>query len=675
RLRGNFTKSAIKQAMGLADERLESELRAEAAQAAADDSKTLDIEGRVVERGGHDQPGKVRCYQGYAKDGTPTILSTFILQPSRIIVANNGDRLLEVSVHIETDTTLVERWIVPKKAWTGRKDFVSSFPHERMQFNGSDFNVSAVQQIVGERAERLGVPVVHGETIIGIHRTARGLRLVLPTETWSPDGVMDDPDVVYSADIGLVAFASMIRVDGRQDPAEVDGLISRLMPLIFELNDHVKLTIMCAWNVGSYFLPEIREMNGGKASILNVFGSAQSAKSTTLKEVINKTLQPYGPNFNPSTPAETKFATIRNLSWSNVFVSAFDEYRTDEAAGDFIRLLRTGFSGASENRGSRDQSVRGYVLSGAVQLVGEQRADVDAAMSDRLIMVGLDKTRIDSKDTPPALRKISDTTERWRVATDILQWRMRVEPTTVREWWASATVAATEALDRMRVRVAPRTRDMCGELAFRIRTWNEWLDHRAQRRMEVPRPPLDQVLRQVLETTTGVEIPEEGGAVVSVAGKSLVVRALEEITPYAISGEFEERKSYRLVERGGRLMLVVHPGSLAARLSRESKSRGRPDPTNGEAALKRAAKEEHAKDGVAGWLVDPGFPFRMGSADDVGDEQARASRMRCWLIDVEKAGERVGLELDWPGTPTTWGGDRKKGPIPTWRKPGSTDHK
>src|SRR5208337_749464 len=195
----------------------------------------------------------VRCYQGYAKDGTPTILSTFILQPSRIIVANNGDRLLEVSVHIETDTTLIERWVVPKKAWTGRKEFVSLFPHERMQFNGSDFNVSSVQQIVSERATRLGVPIVHGEPIIGIHRTARGLRLVLPTETWSPDGLMQDPDIVHQAESGLVSFASMIRVDGHQNPADVDALVTRLLSLIFELNDPVKLTTICAWIVGCYF--------------------------------------------------------------------------------------------------------------------------------------------------------------------------------------------------------------------------------------------------------------------------------------------------------------------------------------------------------------------------------------------------------------------------------------
>jgi DNA primase len=670
-LRGNFTRNAIKQAMGEADDRLDAEEKAEAAKKVVDEDALIPIEGRVVEIGGYDQPNTTRRYQGYNRDDKPTTISTFILQPSRVIISHNGDRQLEVSVHTETDTRLIERWVVPKKAWTSRRDFVGTFPHERMQFNGSDFNVGAVYQIVSERAARLGVPVVRGESVVGLHRTAGGLRLVLPTETWDVNGIMENPDIVYSTETGSVTFASMLRVDGRQEPAEVDGLIARIVPLIFELNDQAKLTTMCAWLVGCYFLPEIRELNGGKASVLNVFGSPGASKTTLLKEVLNKTFQPYGPGFNPCTPAETRFATIRNLSWSNIFVSAFDEYRVDEAGADFMRLIRTGFSGGTENRGFRDQSVKGYAISGAVQILGEMRADVDAAMSERLVMVGLDKNRIDVKETPAALREIEATDERWRVATDILQWRMRVEPQVIRRWWSEARHLATETLEQMKLRVAPRTKDMCCELAFRIRTWGEWLDHRAERDMRaVPRPPLDQVLRQVLETITGVEIPAEGGNVISVTGKSLVVRALEEITPYAIRGEFEDRKCYRLTTKNGRRYLVVHPGALAVTLAKESKSRGRADPTNGEQALRRAAREEYAREGDTGWLVDPSHKYRMGSADDVGEDTGHAVMMRCWLVDIEKAAERVGLELDWPGTPATWGGERKKTVLPPWRKGG-----
>lgn len=678
RLKGRFSKSAIKQAMGEAEDKLDAEERAKStAQAVVDEPETLTIEGIVIERGGYDQPGKVRCYQGYGRDDAPTVVSTFILQPSRIIVSNNGDRLLECSVHIETGTTLLERWVVPKKAWTSRREFVTSFPHERMQFNGSDHNVHAVYQIVSERAHRLGVPTVRGESMIGIHRTARGLRLVLPHETWDEAGPMENPDIVYSTDTGSVPFCSMIKVDGKQRAPEVDALVSRIVPQIFELNDPVKLTTVCAWTVGCYFLPEIREMNGGKATVLNVFGSPQSGKTSSLHRIINRTLQPYGPNFKPATPAETKFATIRNLSWSNTFVSAFDEYRTAEAGQDFVRLLRTGFSGGVEGRGSRDQTMRGYDLCGAVEVTGEQRADVDAAMGDRLVMVGLDKNRIDAKETPPALIALEATEDRWRVATDILQWRMRLDAPTVRRWWDDAKADALDALARMGVQVPPRTRDACAEVAFRYHAWREWLDHRAERLMvAVPRPPLDAVLRRMLETASGLEIPEErgSGTVISLAGKSLVVRALESITPYVVQGVFEEKKGYRLTVRDGRLMLVVHPGSLAIALAKEARSRGKNDPTNGEEALRVAGKEEFAKDGKAGWLVDYSFPYRMGSTDDVGEDSAKVKRMRCWLIDVELAHERVGIDLDWPGTPATWGGDRRANvtALPTWKRMGTS---
>jgi hypothetical protein len=676
RLRGRFTKTAVKQAMGAADEALEAEERAKDAAQPAPESETLTIEGLVLERGGHDQPGKVRCYQGYARDGSPTIVSTFILQPSRIIVTH-GDRLLEVSVHIETGTTLLDRWTVPKRAWTSRREFVSAFPHERMQFTGSDHNVHAIYQIVSERAHRLGAPTVRGESVVGLHRTAAGLRLVLPAETWDAQGPMDSPDIVYSTDTGSVPFCSMIQVDGEQEAADVDALIARLVPRLFELNDPVKLTTVCAWTVGCYFLPEIRELNGGKASVLNVFGSPQSGKTSLVHRIVNRTLQPYGANFKPATPAETKFATIRNLSWSNCFVSAFDEYRTAEAGADFVRLLRTGFSGGVEGRGARDQSMRGYDLCGAVEVTGEQRADVDAAMGDRLVMVALDKNRIDARETPAALLELEGAEERWRVATDILKWRMRVAPATIRRWWADAKAGADDALARLGVQVPPRTRDACGELAFRLRAWGEWLDHRAERAMgAVPRPPLAEVLRRMLETTTGLEIPEVDagggrvGTVIPIAGKSLVVRALEAVTPYAALGIFEDKKGYRLALRGARRMLVVHPGSLAATLAKEARARGRTDPTNGEEALRAAAREEFAKDGEAGWLTDTRFPYRMGSADEVGDEAGKTKRCRCWLIDIDRAHEQVGLELDWPGTPATWGGDRRTAVtnLPMWRR-------
>ncbi len=684
RLKGRFSKSAVKQAMGEAEDKIETEERV-AAKGVVDEQEleTLTIEGVVIERGGHDQPGKARCYQGVGRDDSPIIVSTFILQPSRIIVSNNGDRLLECSVHIETGTMLLERWVVPKKAWTSRREFVSAFPHERMQFNGSDHNVHAVYQIVSERAHRLGVPTVRGESVLGIHRTPRGLRLVLPHETWDADGPMENPDIVYSTETGSVPFAAMLKVDGKQVAAEVDALVARTVPLIFELNDPVKLTTVCAWTVGCYFLPEIREYNGGKATILNVFGSPQSGKSATLHRIVNRTLQPYGPTFNPATSAETKFATIRNLSWSNTFVSAFDEYRTAEAGSDFMRLLRTGFSGGVEGRGSRDQSMRGYDLCGAVEVTGEQRADVDAAMGDRLVMVGLDKNRIDAKETPQALIALEATEERWRVATDILQWRMRLDGGTIHRWWDASKADALEALARMSVQVPPRTRDTCAEVAFRLRTWNEWLGHRAEQRGTagegmacVPRPPLDAVLRRMLETTSGLEIPEDrtSGTVISLAGKSLVVRALESITPYAVQGVFEEKKGYRLTVRNGRLMLVVYPGAIALTLAKEARSRGRNDPTNGEEALRAAGREEFSKEKDAGWLVDPSFPYRMGSTDEVGEDDAKTKRLRNWLIDVELAHERAGLELDWPGTPATWGGDRRANvtSLPTWKRMGTT---
>ena len=77
-----------------------------------------------------------------------------------------------------------------------------------------------------------------------------------------------------------------------------------------------------------------------------------------------------------------------------------------------------------------------------------------------------------------------------------------------------------------------------------------------------------------------------------------------------------------------------------------------------------------------GWLVNPSFRFRMGSDDEIGGDTKGLVVARCWLIDIAKASDRVGLDLDWPGTVATWGGERKKttapGTVGKWERTGWT---
>ena len=669
RLKDNYTRGAIMTAMGEVSERIDKEDRP-----IEDEKKTLNIDGSVTERGGFGEPERTCCYETWSKTGG-VIISTFILQPERIVISR-GEQLMEVSVYVDIDTKLVDRWVVPKNAWVGKKDFLRSMPHYRMQYVGSDDNVQGISKLVSERATRLGVPQVRGETVIGLHYTPGGLRLVLPTETWDSSGPMTIPDIVFSAEWAPHPLANMIKVDGGQDPADVDDLVKRAMELIFKLNDPVVLTTLCAWILGCYFLPQIREMNGGKASILNVFGSPGSGKSTLMQKILNVTLLPFGNTFEPATPAETKFATIRTLSWSNILCSPFDEFRTSEAGADFIRILRTGFSGGVENRGRQDMALRSFPLVGAAQLSGEQRADVDTAMGERLVMVALSRTTIEQTDATEALYEVLAIEEKWRVATDILQWRMTIEPTTIANWWADAKKSTSAAVETLKLRVAPRSFDICVEMAFRMRTLNEWLLRRMETRViNVELASIEDVLLRMLETTNERALPN-GTDVTAVAAKSLVVRALEDASVYAIQGSFEEGKGWRVCSRNDRRMLVVHPGAMASVLAREHRSRGTPDPTNGLAALRSSAREEYSREGDMGWLVNPSFRFRMGSDDEIGGDTKGLVVARCWLIDIAKASDRVGLDLDWPGTVATWGGERKKavapGTVGKWERTGWT---
>jgi DNA primase len=657
RLKDNFTKTAILQAMGEVGERID---KAEKPIESDDEIQTLGLEGAVIERGGFDEPDRTCCYETMTKTG-PVVISNFILQPERIIVSRSGEEMLEVSVYTDLGKKLVHRWMVPSSAWVSKREFKSAFSAVTlgMSFSGSEDNVQGIRKLVAERAARLNVPRIRSESVIGLHETHAGLRLVLVEETWDEHGPMANPDIIYVPEEAPPPLARTIKTDGAQDPADVDAFVKRAVELIFSLNDPVKITTICAWVLGCYFLPQIREMNGGKASILNVFGSPGSGKTTLMHKVINMTLLPFGSSYEPTRPAQTKFPTMELLSWANIFCAPFDEFRQAEAHSSFDGLLRTGFSGGSESRGRSGMTSRGFSLLGAAQVSGEQRLSIDTAMCERLIMVCLDRTTIERRDTS-CLHEVLGMDERWRVATDILQWRMKIPREAITEWWSQSAATARAAIEEAKLKgTTLRALDTCVEMAFRMRVLGEWLSWRAQQRViNVELAPLDQVLRKIFETRD--ELPDGGSS----ASKSLIAHALERASDYAISGAFQEGHGWRVCLKNDRRMLVVHPGVMAIVLAREEHSRGRPDPTNGLSALRQSAKEEYERGGDMGWLVNPSFPYRMGSKDDIGGHSGETVRSRCWLIDIAKAYEQAGLLLDWPGEVATWGGHKKKSPPP-----------
>ena len=297
-------------------------------------------------------------------------------------------------------------------------------------------------------------------------------------------------------------------------------------------------------------------------------------------------------------------------------------------------------------------------------------------MGERLVMVNFSRTAIEKRKASDVVVEILDEPEKWRVATDILQWRMKLDPAVARQWWDEARKEARETIAEINMlSVEGRKFDRCVEMAFRLRTFREWLAWRgAERVIDVPLASLADVIRRVTELADECEIPTDGSAFVS-PNRSLVVRSLEAVTPYAVQGVFEDGKGYRLCIRNERRMLVVHPAVLCTILARETRSRGQSDPTNGLSALRQSAHEEFVRKGDMGWLVNPLFRFRMGSSDEIGVAAEKSSvRAQCWLIDITRAAEQVGLDLNWPGEAATWGGSRKAAPPPgttaPWKRAG-----
>jgi DNA primase len=571
-------------------------------------------------------------------------ISSFGLQPIRSVINAAGEVMIECYVVVGNVLNANHTWTIPSAAWASKKHFKELFPYTSMSFYGSEDDIQYVRKLVHDQLEAMGNPSTTSTPLMGIHEIEGEIRMVLPGQTWDQSGAMESPDIVFDV-TKQNSFSQSISLeylklpDGQQH--DMDRLVSKTIDLIFRLNEPDRVALIFNWCLGRYFTNEIRELNGGRASHLNIFATPGSGKTTLIFRAMMPSLFGLNREFNPATPRDTQFATIRNMSWSNIFPAPFDEFRESEMNTSFPNVMRTAYSGGSQFRGRADQSLSTYELKNPAIICGEQRFDIDAAMSERLLMVGLDRTFVDNTDRSQVSRLLG-VKDRWKVASDIATWRMGVDFATVSGWWKHAQQRTADSLKRLGALDANnRLRDICIEIIFCQLVFEAWGTRRAEHRT-VPTNASRGITDDSLLRTAICDIldrPVDTTMFSSTQSKSLVVIALEHAEVLALGGELKEGIGWRYDSSG---MLLIQPTVLQSEIAKDACKKRTVDPTNGLPALRRAAREEKKKNN--GWFIDNGRVSKLVDSENVESKAAQ----RCWVIDVEKAAEAEGLSLRWP---------------------------
>jgi len=357
------------------------------------------------------------------------------LEADRLVVRVEGPD--EGVFALEGDTKVLwKEWIVPHKAWSSKRNFISSFPTPCMQWTGGDDEVQGVLALLTDESVYDAVPTVAATPILGRHAAPDGtLRFVLPNGTIREDGWMPDPDLIYLPsgnvlDRWLPSDRSPIGGD------DVKKLAQEAIPLLLEAQPlNVSLTCL-TWLFGSFFTPEVRKRVGGYP-LLNPWGTQGGGKSTFL---LKSAALIYQRTESISVKA-TPFAVTKTMAYANALPVIFDEYKPSDmgrTAEQFRRRIRTAYSGETELRGHMDQTVSDYPLQAPLVISGETRIEDDPALVERTLYAPFDKAWLSTDpEAKPAMKKLRRLTL-WKLGPSIFAWSLTAD--------VDAMLAEAEAL-------------------------------------------------------------------------------------------------------------------------------------------------------------------------------------------------------------------------------------
>lgn len=577
-------------------------------------------------------------------------ISTFSMQlVQRVIPPGGGAELLAVRVVARSPgkharpPVLVERWVIPTRAWNGKRAFIGSLPHAGMSWTGNDDEVQALHSLLYLDAGR--VPTVQSTNVLGRHVAADGTpRFVLPAGVLSTAGWMAEPDLVLQLDGGSNLSHRLPPERQALDDPDTLALAKEALEALLHLHEPEIMATLGSWMMASLFGPCIRA-ELGCFPILNVVGSPGSGKSSLLGRIL-------WPMFAGVQRGEllsctsSAFSFTKDMSAANALAVILDELKESDMGAKAVELLyrlaRRVYSGDTETRGRADQDVNLYFLIACLCIAGETRLEHDQAIAERCVLAQMDGTWI--REHPEGRARFDALAAKplWRVAVVLQAWSLRAD---VPAMLARARLMLGEALAKLGRGVLPeRVRKNLLLVAFGAVALN---DVATALGTDVGDVSFAAVVNKILRDT----FDEDDASGPATRVRSNLDEAVIEAGTMAVLGVIQEGKHYAWVDQKLRLWLA---GIEAAR-EEWRRGRGLPSHSPGVRALLRIAREAMAS------------PDSYVTALEVRTQLGDDRRPRCLEIDPEKIPASLGVESFPATTNRTWGGARTP-TMEDWRR-------
>lgn len=574
------------------------------------------ILGAIVE----DEQG---YYYRVSKDGSPQILSSFVIEPRRIIsTQEQGDML--VGDIVPQRGVRVNNFTFPRSTWKSRRDLLTVLPSADLQWTGDDNNVQGLLRFV----TKADLPRCKGTTNLGYYESADGPRWVGPGIVITPDAVLDDGSLTYVSNGSSVHTRLMYRAVSRE---QARGLASQLFPLMLGMNEPKVMLPAIGWFIASVFKPRVMRLLH-HFPILFVWGTHGSGKTSMLRDVLWR-LVGMAKKSELFSITETDFATTTKLGATDSIPIGFDEYKPSDMPKGMAekkhRLLRRAYGGETEERGRSDLSVRSYDLKAPIFVAGEQLPEEDPALRERLISVNPSKNSVSNA----AYKLAFDEAVRLPIedlAVPFLQWTLTRDVPSELDSAREITQALLAKFPELSGRLTPRPYDNLLVMVFGLMQFEAFAQHLG---VEIAITP--EMIEPCVKAVLTESVEGDAGA------KDGFDAFLEDLSSYAHLGLLRDGVHYSKV--GG--LLCLHLRSCHDTYLQERKRTGREDATNGMRALRRIAEEKFQR---GGYITDMERRVEMGGR-----------QIRCVAIDMKKIPSTLDVD-EFPAQERAWGGPRDR---------------
>ena len=362
------------------------------------------FKGAVVEQNGR--------YNAVARNGGLTAISSFVIRPTRRLVIDDDEEIIEGDVVCESGLVLTDCQF-PPRAFERRTGLQRILKRPDLQWTGSTDNLQGVMRLLNA----IDVPRITGTRNIGYCESLSGPRWVTPRGSLAPLGSEGGDDVVYLESGAVLAERIEFAPVDDETVAEAAEVI---LPRLLELNTPEVVLPIIGWFFTAPLRPRIQRFIGAFPTLF-VWGTHGSGKSSIIIDV-------FWPMFgvvesSPFSCTDTEAAIIGTLSSTDSVPVFMDEYKPSDIPANKLELLhryiRRLYKGEAVGRGRQNGSVFSRRLTAPLCLAGETRSN-EPAIVERLLTAVLDKNALRG-DRQNAFKEIKAARPRL-LAASIIRW-------------------------------------------------------------------------------------------------------------------------------------------------------------------------------------------------------------------------------------------------------------